>query len=606
MLDRRSFLLSAAAGAVLAGAPASPVFADAVAGDARLGALFDAFFQENLQRSPEGATQLGLDKGANADLRSRLTDRGPGQHQRDLAAVESQLQRLTALDRSALTGADAVNYDTVLYALKTSKRLAQFDFGGRSYGPSPYVISQLTGAYQSVPDFLDTKHRIDTTIDADAYLSRLEQYAAVLDQETARLERDVAAGVAPPDFLLDETLSQLGQGRTAGVDNKLVQSLARRAAARGLGASYGAAAARLYDDKVAPALDRQLAALKKVRSGAQHDPGVWRFDKTGEFFAACLQSATTTQKSPEEIHQIGLEQGRMVSARIDGLLKARGLTTGTVAARIQGLYKDPGLYFGQDEAGKARLIAYCYERLDAVRTRLPKVFKRIPPYRFEVRAVPSDIDTGAPLAYSQAPSLDGRPGIVYFNLHDTAEWPRWNIPTTVYHEGLPGHQMESGLALANPGLPLIRKSMGFSAYAEGWALYTEQLADELGMYEDDPLGQIGYLKGQLFRCGRLVVDTGIHHFRWTREKAVAYLTGLDGDAVGSTTREIDRYCSIPGQACSYKVGHNTWTAARARAEKALGSRYDIKDFHEVGLNCGRVPLEVLDGVIDRWIAQSRT
>lgn len=605
MIDRRRLLASGAASAAVL---AAPVWAEtANAGDPALARLFDAFFQENLRRGPEGATQLGLDKGANADLKSKLTDRGPDERAKNRALNDSQLARLAAVDRKRLTGMDAVNYDTVLYQLNTTKRLLAFDFGGRSYGPSPYVLSQLTGAYQSVPEFLDTKHRIDTPADAGAYLSRLDQYATVLDQETERFRREAGEGILPPDFLLDETITQMEQARVPAADSKLVQSYARRT--HQLDGYFRAAefAEGIYNQKVLPALDRQLAAVKAARAKAQHQPGVWRFKEGAAFYAAALQSATTTRMTPEEIHQTGLDQGRQVSARLDEILKKQGLTTGSVGERIRGLYKDPSLFYANDPAGKEKLIAYCNDRLDAIRARLPKAFKRIPPYKFEVRAVPSDIDTGAPLAYSQSPAIDGsRPGIVYFNLHDTAEWPRWNLPSTIYHEGLPGHQLEGGLALSNTGLPMLRKVSGFSAYAEGWALYSEQLADELGMYEDDPLGRVGYLKAQLFRCGRLVVDTGIHHFKWSREKAVEYLTGLDGDAVGSTTREIDRYCAIPGQACAYKIGHNVWTAARARAETALGPRYDIKDFHAAGLNCGRVPLDVLDGVIDRWIAASKT
>jgi uncharacterized protein (DUF885 family) len=193
---------------------------------------------------------------------------------------------------------------------------------------------------------------------------------------------------------------------------------------------------------------------------------------------------------------------------------------------------------------------------------------------------------------------------VYFNLHDSAEWPKWTLPTTIFHEGLPGHQLEGGLALAG-NLPLIRKATGFSGYAEGWALYAEQLADEIGMYDDDPLGRIGYLKFQLFRASRCVVDTGIHHMKWSREQAIQYFMDAEGDAPGFATREVERYCVTPGQACSYKIGHTVWTRARDRAKAALGGKYDIKDFHEAGLNCGRVPLDVLDGVIDGFIAKSR-
>jgi uncharacterized protein (DUF885 family) len=234
------------------------------------------------------------------------------------------------------------------------------------------------------------------------------------------------------------------------------------------------------------------------------------------------------------------------------------------------------------------------------------VFKRLPPYQFEVRRVPLQTEPGAASAFSQGPSLDGtRPGIVYFNLHDSAEWPKFALSTTVFHEGLPGHQLEGGLALSNKNLPLIRKAIGFSGYAEGWALYAEQLADEIGMYDNDPLGRIGYLKFQLFRANRCVVDTGIHHMKWSREQAIQYFVDGDGDAPGFATREVERYCATPGQACSYKIGHTVWIKARDRVKAALGARYNIKDFHEAGLDCGRVPLDVLDSVIDRYTATAK-
>jgi uncharacterized protein (DUF885 family) len=310
--------------------------------------------------------------------------------------------------------------------------------------------------------------------------------------------------------------------------------------------------------------------------------------------------------TPKEIHQLGLDQGKAIIARLDGLLKAQGLSQGTVAQRIAALNKDPKYLYPNTDAGKADCIAYCNKRLADIRPVLPRAFKRLPDYQFEVRRVPPQTEAGAASAFSQAPAIDGsRPGLVYFNLHDTAEWPRFALSTTVFHEGLPGHQLEGGLALSNPNLPLIRKVGGFSGYAEGWALYAEQLADELGMYDDEPIGRIGYLKFQLFRACRLVVDTGIHHLGWSREQAIQYFLDVDGDVPGYAAREVERYCATPGQACSYKIGHTVWTRARARAQQALGPRYDIKDFHEAGLSYGRVPLDILDGIIDKYIAAKR-
>jgi uncharacterized protein (DUF885 family) len=598
MLSRRDLLSSAAALSLV------PALARASAPDeaAKLNVLMDAIFNENLRRNPEGATQLGFDKGANADLKSKLRDESRAGKAASKAENADQLRRLMALDASKLDGMDRVNYETIRYTKESAVAVGQFDFGAQGSGPSPYVVSQQTGAYQSVPDFLDTKHRIETTADADAYLARLDAFAGQLDANTEQMRHDAGAeGVVPPDFLLDLALTQLAATRTTADKSLLVTSIARRAKEKGLSDDYVKKAAAIYDAKIGPALDRQIAQAKTLRAAASHDAGVWRFKDGEAFYAAALRSTTTTSMTPDQIHQLGLDQGKDIAARIDVLLQKQGMTTGTVGERILALYKQE-VYPNTDD-GKAQCIAYCNQRLDEIRPHLPAVFKRIPDYKFEVRRVPPQTEPGAASAFSQPPTLDGtRPGIVYFNLHDSAEWPKWCLSTTVFHEGLPGHQLEGGLALANTSLPLIRKVTGFSGYAEGWALYAEQLADEIGMYDDDPLGRIGYLQFQLFRANRCVVDTGIHHMKWSREQAVQFLVEHGGSAPGFAAREIERYCTIPGQACSYKLGHTVWTRGRARAKTALGAKYDIKDFHEAGLGCGRVPLDVLDGVIDRFIA----
>jgi uncharacterized protein (DUF885 family) len=307
--------------------------------------------------------------------------------------------------------------------------------------------------------------------------------------------------------------------------------------------------------------------------------------------------------TPDEVHQLGLDQGREITARLDGLLKERGLSQGTVGERIKHLYSIPDQVFPNTDAGKADAIAYCNSRLAQIRTLIPNVFSRLPPYQFEVRRVPPQTEAGAASAFSQGPALDGsRPGLVYINLHDTAEWPKFSLPTVIFHEGLPGHQLEGGLALSNPHLSLLRKTISFPAYGEGWALYAEQLSDEIGAYADDPLGRIGYLKMQLFRANRCVVDTGIHHLRWSREKAIAYFVDSEGEAPGFAAREVERYTTSPGQACSYKVGHTAIVGLRTKAKAALGAKFEIKDFHDAVLANGRVPLEVLQRVGDEWIA----
>lgn len=607
MIDRREMLK---AGAALGALAASPALAKGLAGagtsgsgDAALGALFDTMFAEGLAQNPEGATQLGLDTGARAGLRSQLSigDAAHKAMQRQLTL--SQLTRLDAIDATTLSPKAKLQRDVVLYTRRSAAAAQRFDFGGSSYSRSPYVVSQITGSYQSTPSFLDTKHPIAGQADAEAYVARVGQFAAQLDADTAQMQSDAARGILPPDYLLDGALEQLSKTIVPADKAVIVQSLRTRGGKAGADAATIAAGEAAYTDQVVPALQRQLALVRELRGRASHDAGVWKFKEGPEFYAMALAATTTTRLTPEEVHKFGLDQAAQIGARLDGELNKLGMTKGSIGARMAALYKDPAQLYPNDDAGKAQAIAYCNERLAAIRTLLPKAFTRQPNYTFEVRRVPRENEAGAASAFSQSPSLDGkRPGLVYFNLHDSAEWPKFCLATTVFHEGLPGHQFEGGLALSNTDLPLILKTTGFSGYAEGWALYAEQLADELGIYDDDPLGRLGYLKFQMFRANRCVVDTGIHHFKWTREQAIQRFVENEGEAVGFATREVDRYTALPGQACSYKLGHSSFVKLRAKAQAVLGAKYDIKAFHDAVLGCGRVPLEILEQVGNEWIA----
>jgi uncharacterized protein (DUF885 family) len=605
VLDRRQLLATGAAAVALSSAPGAR--AATSPDSAKLTALLDAFFQEDLERQPENATQLGFDKGKNAGLKFKLEDVSTAGMAAESAANRDQMRRLKTIDRSKLTGMDAVNYDTVLYVAQTTQPILDLDVGGRDgFSPSCYVLSPITGAYQRMPDFLDDNHTVATGTDAEAYLARLDGFATALDANTDRFRHDVAKGVLPPDFLLDITIAQVGALRTSGDKSDLVKSLDKRARAKGLGETWGPKAAAIYDAKVGPALDRQVAALKQARPNAVHDAGIWRFKDGPAFYAANLKYTTTTGMTPAEVHQLGLDQAKEYGARLDLLLKKQGLSQGTVGERIKALYKDPSYYFPNTDPGRAQLLAYLSERLAAVKARLPRVFSRLPNQQIEPRRVPPAIESGSPLAYSESAPMDrSRPGVIFFNLADTHEWPKWNLPSTLYHEGLPGHQLQGGLAQESAGIPILRKNMYFSAYGEGWALYAEQLAQELGMYEDDPLGEIGWRKAQIFRAGRCVVDTGMHAMRWSREQAIEYMMGLDGDAEGSTTREVQRYCAIPAQACSYKIGHTFWLDQRERARKALGARFDIKAFHDAGLLSGAMPLDIMASVVGGYIASAK-
>jgi uncharacterized protein (DUF885 family) len=606
MLDRRQLLACAAAASLSGPALAAPQSAGADQGR-RLTALLDAFWAEELQRDPERATELGLDTGANAPLKHKLKDVSRTGIEGDRAEAANQAQRLAGIDRKALAGMDAVNCDTVAYMTESRRRVLALDMGGTDgFSPSCYVLSPITGAYHGIPDFLENKHKVEDAAGAEAYLDRMKLFAGALDDNTQRFHHDMDKGVLPPDFLLDITLTQMGQIRVPASDSRVVTSLARRAADKGLPARYAEAAAHLHETMILPALDRQIAAVKAAQARSGHAPGISRFKDGEAFYEANLRFTTTTSMTPKEVHQLGLDEAKEIGARLDVLLKAQGLTQGSLGQRVQGLFKDPSQFYANTPEGKAQLLAYLQGKLEAVKTRLPAVFDRLPPYKVEARAVPEAIDSGAPGAYSEPPSIDGsRPGYIRFNLHDTAEWPRWNLDTTLYHEGLPGHQLQMGLALQSTEIPILRRNMYLSAYGEGWALYAEQLANEIGMYDDNPLGRIGWLKGQMFRAGRCVVDTGMHTMGWSQEKAVATLGDLTGDAVGFTTREVNRYCAIPAQACSYKIGHTYWVGQRERAKAALGAKFDIKAFHDAGLLAGAMPLDVLGRRVDDYIGAAK-
>ena len=603
MLDRRRMLLSTAAAAAGSALPRM-AFGQATT-DARLGQLLDGFFYDGLQDSPERATSLGLDRGERAGLKSRLDDRSAADKARLLAKAQGQLKALHAIDRGSLGAGAKVDYDVVDYQLQTAVAGGErFGFGNVGNRFSPYVISQLTGAYQDVPDFLDNQHKIETRADVDAYLARLHAFAVVLDQDLDRARTDAAAGVIPPDFALDTTLGQLRvlRGLPAG-ETVLVQSLARKAKAAGLEGDVAGPATAVVNDEVFPALDRQIAFVEALRAKAPHDAGVWRLPQGDAYYAAALAAGTTTRLTPAEVHQLGLDQVAEITGRLDAILKGQGLTRGTVAERLVVLNDDPSQLYPNTDDGRTALIDQLNRQIDRVYTVLPQGFRTVPQTKVTVKRVPPFIQDGAPNGYYQRAALDGsRPAIYFINLKDTHDWPKFGLPTLTYHEAVPGHHLQISIQQASTAIPLIRRTTIFSAYAEGWALYAEQLAGELGLYDGDDLGRAGFLQSFLFRAARLVVDTGMHFKRWSREQAVDYMVGVTGYARGRVEREVDRYCVWPGQACSYKVGHTVWLKLREDAKASLGARFDIKDFHDAGLQMGAMPLTVLEGVIAGYVA----
>ena len=609
-LDRRRLLFSAAAGAALSAAGQALALPQAATGAAasgpagQLSALMDGIFQKMIMTSPETLTSLGFDKGPGAPMKSRLDDRSQAKIDGDKADFRASMAQLAAIDRTALTGSSAVHYDTLKYFGDTVVSGYDFPYGG-GFFPSPYTVSQLGGAYQGVPDFLDSQHSIETAEDADAYLSRLTAFGTALDQETERMKADFAAGAVPPDFIIAKTLTQMGAITGSPVDQlTLVSSIVRRTGEKGLAGDWGGRATGIVETVVLPALNRQAEALKAVQPTATHDAGVWRLPNGEAYYNFGIRYFTTTNMTGDEVHEMGLAQLAELSARADTILKAQGMTQGTVGERIGAMGKDQRFIYPNTDEAKEGLLRDLNAQIVAMEARLPEYFGRLPKSPVEVKRVPKAIEAGAPGGYYNGPALDGsRPGQYYINLRDTAEWPKWTLPTLSYHEATPGHHHQIALQQENDDTPMLMKVMGFSAYSEGWALYAEQLADEMGVYEGDPWGQIGYLQSLMFRATRLVVDSGLHHKRWSREQAIRFMVDATGDQESSITTEIERYCVWPGQAASYKVGHTSIVALREDAKRRLGPKFDIRSFHDTLLGVGGVPLEVLKQVMNDWVVR---
>jgi uncharacterized protein (DUF885 family) len=609
VIDRRQFVLASGslvaagvAGALrpvfAATAPAAPGSADITT---RLDALFDVLVDERLSKSPEELTSLGLDNGKYAWAKSQLNQQSL-ERARDFKKENAgRLQRLKAFGRDSLSGRDLANYDTVMYTMETIERTVPFQFGDLT---RPYVVSQLTGSYQSVPTFLDRQHKIASKADADAYLARLRAFAVVLDQETERLRHDAGLKVVPPDFIIERTLEQMHTLRSAApADSILCTSIARRTHEQNIGGDYGSEAVKIVTAEVYPALDRQAKALAELRPGAVHSAGVGRLPQGAQLYQVALRQSTTTDMTAEEVHAMGREQATDLTAHLDTLLRSQGLTSGSVSERAQLLAKDPKYLYPNTDAGRQQILDYCNGLIKALQPHLPRYFRVMPKAPVEIRRVPVYIEAGAPGGYYERPALDGsRPGAFYINLRDTSEWSRWKLPTLVYHESEPGHHFQLAQVLEMPSLPLIRKAGGgFSANTEGWALYAEVLCDEMGMYDNDPPGRIGMLQSALFRAARCVVDTGIHAKGWSREQAIDYMVETTGDNRSAMTTEVERYCTWPGQATSYKVGQTRWLKLRADAQRRLAGKFDIRDFHDVGLTAAPMPLAVLERVVDEWL-----
>jgi uncharacterized protein (DUF885 family) len=604
--NRREFI--AGVGATLAVLPALSACAKREPA-ASVQAQLAGIAEDMLADYPENATSLGIDTGARAALKARLTDRSAAGQEAISKRVAARVAQLTAVDAASLEEGDRIDLDVVRTAHETAVDGFKFPYGdvallnsNWSWRNAPYVVAQNTGAFLEIPSLLEEQHTVETREDAEAYLARLESYAGQIEGETGRLASAASQGVIAPDFILDTTLAQLKLSRDGDVAAwPFVASFTRKT--KDIPGDWAGQAAKIAADRIRPALEAQLGELTQQRARATSDAGVWKLPEGDAYYAWALRAATTTRMTPDEIHARGREELAALQSEMDTILHGQGLTRGSVGERMTALGKDPRFQFPDDDTGRAQVMALIEDRVADIRTRLPRAFATLVPGNFEVKRMAPEVEPGAPGAYGGPGSIDGKvPGKFWINLRTTDLWRRYSLPTLTYHESLPGHVWQGEFTFK---LPLVRSLHAFNAYSEGWALYSEQLADELGVYENDPYGRLGYLQSIAFRACRLVVDTGLHAKRWTREQAIQWFAETNGSGLDEVTSEVDRYCAWPGQACGYKVGHSEINRLRANAQQALGAGFDLRQFNDVVVKGGGVPMVVLGRSVDAHVEAMR-
>src|SRR6185436_13118740 len=517
--------------------------------------------------------------------------------------VRQDLERAKAFDVSGLDHATRTSVEVVRSAYTTAAEGFALPYGDITVGSwrnTPYVVIQNVGAYLDIPRFIDADHPIETAADADAYLSRLQSYAKQLDGERGRIEAARGKGLVPPSFLIDKALSQMRMSAKGARDGgSLVESIERRTKAKSLSGDWAARAKTIAGQEIAPALDRQIAELEAQRKVAKDDAGMWARPDGDAFYKWALKASTTTAMTPDEVHERGQSELNELQAQMETIMKGLGLTKGSVGDRMHEIAKDPKYKFADGDKGRAEIMAFIQDRLTWIRAQLPRAFNTLVDPHMEVKRLPPEEEPGAPTAYGGAGSIDGKiPGRFWINLRTTDLHSKFALADLAFHESIPGHIWQGEYTHQ---MPLIRQLLAFNAYSEGWGLYAEQLADELGAYDQDHVGRLGYLQSIAFRACRLVVDTGIHAKKWTREQGVSFFVDVNGSNPEEVASEVDRYCSWPGQACGYKVGHSEINRQRDKAKAALGSKFDLKGFDDTVVLGGNVPLDVLARNVDEYV-----
>ena len=561
--------------------------------------------------SPELLTQLRLlepvgIRGHNA----KLADRSQAHEDEQFAKLKANFETLSSYNADgAMTkagGQDRISYEVLHHYLGDSVQ-------GEPWRLHNYPVNQLFGIQSELPNLLAQIQQVNDATDAGHYIARIGEFPRAIDQVIDSVKLRESKNIIPPKFTVEKVVDQIkgfialgvkGNPIAVGFEEKLDKIPADKmdAAAR---VKFIGRVEQGVEKQVIPAYQKLLVQMESLRAKAIRNDGVWALPDGDKFYQYMVESQTTTTLKAEDIHQTGLAEVARIGTEMDAILTATGFTIGSRAERMQTMATSPSQVYADSDEGRAQILKDYQAIIDEITKGLDAYFITKPKALVEVKRVPVFTEKTAPYAYYNPPPLDGsRPGIFYANLRDLRELPKFSMRTLAYHEAVPGHHMQISIAQELKGLPVFRTVLPFTAYAEGWALYAEQLAWEAG-YQKQPLDNLGRLRDEMFRAARLVVDTGIHAKRWTREQAIDYMIANTGMSEAEIVTEVERYFVLPGQALSYKVGMLKILELRERAKTTLGRKFNLREFHDEVLKNGSLPLTVLERVIDEWITTKR-
>jgi len=567
----------------------------------RLMAFFEQAFNDQVALSPTTQTQLGLK--TDQDKWDQLTDE---QYQKSLQLVKTQLQQLEQFDVKALDAQNQLSYQ--LFKQDAEQQLA--DEQWRLYN---YPVNQMFGTHTMVPSLLINQHQISNETDAKAYIARLNGVLPLFNQLTVQLDKRAELGIIPPKFVFAHVLSvsnNIIQGApfTEGPDSTLLEDFRRKVDALTLDAATKQMLVKEAEialvSSVKPAYQHLISYLTTLETKAGNDDGVWRFVRGAEFYNHALARTTTTTMTADQIHDLGLAEVSRIHQEMRAIMDKVGFK-GDLQAFFKFMREDSQFYYPDNAEGKAAYLAEATRVIDDMKSKLDQLFIVKPKADMVVKAVEPFREASAGKAFYEAPSMDGsRPGIYYANLYKMSGMPKYELEALAYHEGIPGHHMQIAIAQELENIPKFRKFGGYTAYIEGWGLYTELLPKEIGLYQD-PYSDFGRLAMELWRACRLVVDTGIHAKKWTRAEAISYLASNTPNSQSEVDNAIERYIVMPSQATAYKIGMLKIIQLRDKAKTALGDQFDIREFHDVVLKNGAVPLDTLEQLVDSYISSKK-